>query len=130
MFRLSALVMSALLISPLNAIAQSREQKVLADREKVEAEGFWIYNDLVRVFEQAKRTGKPLMVALRCIPCVECVKLDDELVNRDRRVRPLLEKFVWILSTPVVCRTRVCTGIGGATVFVTVQLSRGSGVSP
>ncbi len=49
-----------------------------------------------RAFEQAKRTGKPLLVALRCIPCVECVKLDDELVNRDRRVRPLLERFVCV----------------------------------
>ena len=73
---------------------QSREQKVRADRQKVEAEGFWIYNNLPQAFAKAKVTGKPLLVIFRCIPCVECVKLDDELVNQDQRVRPLLEKFV------------------------------------
>jgi hypothetical protein len=78
------------------AQAQTREQKVQADREKVEAEGFWIYNDLARGFAEAKKTGKPMLVALRCIPCVECVKLDDDLVNQDPRVRPLLEKFVCV----------------------------------
>ena len=64
------------------------------DRARVEAEGFWIYNDLPKGLAEAERTGKPLVVALRCIPCEECVKLDDELVDKDTRVRPLLEKFV------------------------------------
>ncbi|MFO0843298.1 MAG: Trx7/PDZ domain-containing (seleno)protein [Gemmataceae bacterium] len=76
------------------APAQNREEKVRADRQKVEAEGFWIYNDLPRGFAEAKRANKPMLVALRCIPCEECVKLDDDLVNQDKRVRPLLEKFV------------------------------------
>src|SRR6266545_1416368 len=77
-----------------SASAQSREQKVLADRKKVEAEGFWIYNDLPRGFAEAKKTGKPMLVVLRCIPCEECVKLDDDLVDKDPTLRPLLEKFV------------------------------------
>jgi hypothetical protein len=76
--------------------AQSREEKVLADRRKVEAEGFWIYNDLPRGLAEAHKTGKPVLVVLRCIPCEECVKLDDDLVNQDPRVRPLLEKFVCV----------------------------------
>jgi hypothetical protein len=76
------------------APAQTREQKVLADRARAQADGFWIYNDLPAGVAQAKKTGKPLLVVLRCIPCEECVKLDDELVNKDERVRPLLEKFV------------------------------------
>src|SRR5256885_5900547 len=37
-----------------------------------------------------------MLVVLRCIPCVECVKLDDDLVNQDKRVRPLLDKFVCV----------------------------------
>lgn len=73
-----------------------REEKVRADRKKVEAEGFWIYNDLARGYAEAKKSGKPLLVVLRCIPCVECVKLDDDLVDQDKRVRPLLEKFVCV----------------------------------
>jgi hypothetical protein len=35
-----------------------------------------------------------MLVVLRCIPCEECVKLDDELVDSDPVIRPLLEKFV------------------------------------
>lgn len=75
---------------------KSREQKVREDREKVEAEGFWIYNDLAKGFEEAQRTGKPMLVVLRCIPCEECVKLDDDLVDQDPIIRPLLEQFVCV----------------------------------
>ncbi|MCO6457134.1 MAG: PDZ domain-containing protein [Pirellulaceae bacterium] len=87
-----------LLLAPNLALAQgqTREQKVRADREKVEAEGFWIYNDLPRAFAEARRTGKPILVVLRCIPCEECVKLDDDLVDQDPIIRPLLEKFVCV----------------------------------
>lgn len=76
------------------ANAQSREALVRGDKAKVEAEGFWIYNDLPRAFEEARETGKPIVVVLRCLPCHECVKLDDELVDTDPVIRPLLEKFV------------------------------------
>ena len=76
------------------ASAQTREQKVRADKAKVEAAGFWIYNDLPQAFAEAKKTGKPLVVALRCIPCEQCVKLDDDLVDQDERLQAALEKFV------------------------------------
>lgn len=74
--------------------AQTREEKVRDDRKKVVSEGFWIYNDLPRAFSEAKQSGKPVVVVLRCIPCEECVKLDDDLVDTDPVIRPLLEKFV------------------------------------
>jgi serine protease Do len=73
---------------------QTREQKVRGDKAKVEAAGFWIYNDLPRAFAEAKQTNKPLVVVLRCLPCEQCVKLDDDLIDDDKRLRPLLEKFV------------------------------------
>lgn len=76
--------------------AQTREEKVRADRQRVESEGFWIYNDLPRAYAEAKRTGKPIVVVLRCIPCEECVKLDDDLVDQDPVIRPLLEQFVCV----------------------------------
>jgi serine protease Do len=76
------------------ATAQSRDQKVRGDKTKYEANGFWIYNDLAKGFAEAKATGKPLLVVLRCLPCEHCVKLDDELVETDANLRPLLEKFV------------------------------------
>src|SRR5438445_4576850 len=93
---LLALAVCLVAIEMVNAQPQAREEKVRADRQKVEAEGFWIYNDLPRGFAEARKTGKPLLAVLRCIPCEECVKLDDDLVNQDRRVRPLLDRFVCV----------------------------------
>lgn len=71
-----------------------RDKKVRDDKAKVEADGYWIYNDVPKAFAEAKATGKPIVVCLRCIPCVECVKLDDDLVSSDPKLRPLLDKFV------------------------------------
>jgi len=75
-------------------VAQTREEKVRGDREKIEADGFWIYNDLPKAFKQAEEEGKPIIVVLRCIPCEECVKLDDDLIDEDPAIQPLLKKFV------------------------------------
>ena len=83
-----------LLLSASVALGQTRDEKVRGDREKVTKEGFWIYNDLSAAFNQAKAQNKPIIVVLRCIPCEECVKLDDELLDNDPELRPLLEKFV------------------------------------
>lgn len=87
------IVMVCSLFAP-SAWAQSREEKVRNDKKKVEATGYWIYNDLPRAFDEAKQSGKPIVVVLRCLPCVECVKLDDELIDADAQVKPLLEQFV------------------------------------
>lgn len=103
-FLIAAVLAAAMTAAPFLAspsAGQSREEKVRKDKAKFEAEGFWIYNDLARGMESAKKSGKPLIVVLRCIPCEECVKLDDELVDNDERLRPLLEQFerVRIVST-------------------------------
>jgi hypothetical protein len=94
MYRLNVVCCVACFALASSAGAQTREQKVRADKEKVEAAGFWIYNDLPKAFAEAKKSGKPLVVALRCIPCEECVKLDDDLVDQDERLQAALEKFV------------------------------------
>jgi serine protease Do len=94
MTRAGLLTLTALLATAALAEAQTREQAVRADRKKVEEAGLWIYNDLEKGFAEAKKTGKPMLVILRCIPCRECVKLDDDLVNNNPKVKPLLAKFV------------------------------------
>lgn len=78
------------------AVGQTREEIVRGDKQKVEAEGFWMYNDIPEALQEAERTGKPIVVVLRCLPCEECVKLDDELVDTDPVIRPLLEQFVCV----------------------------------
>jgi len=48
--------------------AEDRKERVLNDRKEVETSGNWIYNDLPKGVAEAARTGKPLMVVIRCIP--------------------------------------------------------------
>ena len=74
----------------------SRQEKLEADRARVEADGRWIYNDLAKGFATAKETNKPMMVVLRCVPCEECVKLDDELVERNADIRRLMDSFICV----------------------------------
>ncbi len=79
-----------------HAQVNERTRKVLADRTKITEEGFWIYNDMDAAFAQARQNGKPILMVLRCLPCEECVKLDDDVVDQDPIVRPLLEQFVCV----------------------------------
>lgn len=78
------------------AVGQTREEKVRADKQTFEKLDFWIYGDLEAGYAKARETGKPLLVVLRCIPCEECVKLDDELVHQNPTIRRLLDEFVCV----------------------------------
>lgn len=71
-----------------------RETKVRDDKKKLEAGGYWHYNDLPAAFAEARATGKPIVVVLRCIPCEECVKLDDDVIEANAQMKALLDKFV------------------------------------
>ncbi len=88
------IVLSLLLPASAAEPKKTREQLVREDRVKVEATGYWIYQDLAKGYAEAQQTGKPILVILRCLPCVECVKLDDELMDNDPELRPLLDQFV------------------------------------
>lgn len=48
--------------------AEDRRTAVLNDRKEVQARGEWIYNDLPSATKEARNTGKPLLVVIRCIP--------------------------------------------------------------
>lgn len=74
--------------------AQDRETKVRNDRKNVEEEGRWIYNDLPKGIAEAKKTGKPMLVIFRCIPCEACAQLDSQVVAKDSAVQKLLDEFV------------------------------------
>ncbi|QDV62351.1 Trx7/PDZ domain-containing (seleno)protein [Crateriforma conspicua] len=91
-------VMIALALVSLPAVTavakEDRETIVRNDRERVLAAGYWIYNDLDAAVQQARQTGRPILVVLRCLPCEECVKLDDDLVESDPEIKALLDQFV------------------------------------
>lgn len=82
-----------------SALAQTvpdRKAAVLKDRATMESDARWIYNDYERGFEEAKRTGKPVLVVLRCIPCLACAGIDAKVVLESGELSPLLDKFVCV----------------------------------
>jgi hypothetical protein len=48
--------------------AEDRREKVLKDRTEVQSIPQWIYNDLSKGVAEATRSGKPMLIVLRCIP--------------------------------------------------------------
>jgi hypothetical protein len=94
-----ALLCMALVLVPtitLQAAPPDRDTKVRNDKQEVVEQGFWIYDDLEKGIALAKRTKKPLLVVIRCIPCEACEGFDARLVDRDPAVSELLEKFVCV----------------------------------
>lgn len=75
------------------AAAQSREEKVLNDKLRFEKSGLWYYNDLEQAFDVAKKLNQPVLAVLRCLPCEECVKLDDDIMEANPRLQQLLKSF-------------------------------------
>jgi hypothetical protein len=44
------------------------EGKELREALQDNAADFWIYDDVEAGFEEARRTGQPLLVSFRCVP--------------------------------------------------------------
>jgi len=66
----------------------------LQDEHAVGADS-WIYNDIARGFEEAKRTGKPLFVTFRCVPCKDCEGFDAEVAKGSELIQQIAaESFV------------------------------------
>jgi len=67
--RSNALVATAVLLAATTtALGQDRAQKVEQDRKTVQADESWIYDDLDQALAEARRSGKPVMAVIRCIP--------------------------------------------------------------
>jgi serine protease Do len=86
------------LATPSVANAQNRDRNtmVLNDRQRVVDDGYWIYNNLEKGFEEAEKSGKPLLVVFRCIPCEACAQLDEQVVEKNPAVRKHLSNFVCV----------------------------------
>jgi len=74
---------------------KDREGAVRKDKAAMENDARWIYNDVRRGFDEAKRTGKPLLVTLRCVPCVACIGIDAGILTQSE-LAPLLDQFVCV----------------------------------
>lgn len=77
------------------ATVKDREGAVRKDRATMENDARWIYNDVDRGFAEAKKTGRPVLVVLRCVPCLSCIGLDAEVLQ-EPALSPLLDQFVCV----------------------------------
>ena len=86
----------ALLATPsLGETVKDREAAVRKDRAALEYDARWIYNDFGAGFAKAKQTGKPLLVVIRCVPCLSCAGIDAQVLE-DKALVPLLDQFVCV----------------------------------
>jgi hypothetical protein len=74
---------------------KDREGAVRADRARHREDPRWIYNDVERGFREATRLGKPLLVTLRCVPCLSCLGMDAAVLE-SRELSPWLDAFVCV----------------------------------
>lgn len=75
---------------------KDRDGSIRNDRKQLESGTRWKYNDLESGFAEARRTGKPLMVALRCVPCLACSGIDTEVLLENNDIANQLDKFVCV----------------------------------
>lgn len=74
---------------------KDREGAVRADKAKLEAGTRWNYDDVEGGFALAAKSGKPLLVVLRCIPCLACMGIDTSVLE-EAGLAPLLDQFVCV----------------------------------
>ena len=89
---LSAIV-SLLLIQPSALRAQPSLREQVKD---IETASHWIYDDLPQAMAEAKNSGKPLMVVLRCVPCPPGRTLDTAVMQPDKELEELEKQFVCV----------------------------------
>ncbi len=74
---------------------KDREGAVRKDRATMENDARWIYNDVDRGFAEAAKSGKPLLVVLRCVPCLACAGIDASVLT-ETSLAPVLDRFVCV----------------------------------
>lgn len=75
---------------------KDREGAVRADKARMEHDKRWAYNDLDNGFKQARLTGKPVLVVMRCVPCLACMGLDTAVLMESDSLAALLDQFVCV----------------------------------
>jgi serine protease Do len=62
----------------------------------IETADHWIYDDWPAAVAEAKRTAKPILVVLRCVPCPPGKDLDLKVMQPDDNLAKLESKFVCV----------------------------------
>jgi serine protease Do len=62
----------------------------------IETADHWIYDDLPRAVAEAKRSRKPLLVVLRCVPCPPGKTLDLAVAQPDSELAEIEKQFVCV----------------------------------
>jgi serine protease Do len=79
------------------AAASQDKDKLREGLKDTELQGAWIYDDLDAGIAEAKMSGRPLLVILRCVPCVTFKGFDRQVGKRDDpELAALMEKFVCV----------------------------------
>src|SRR5882672_10326765 len=79
------------------AAGPQEKDKLREALKDTELKGTWIYDDLNAGVAEAKKSGKPLMVVLRCVPCVTFKGFDKQVASReDAELAALMDKFVCV----------------------------------
>ena len=89
------LLASAFLSTAFAETVKDREKAIRTDKAEMQNDARWIYNDWQKGFAEAKRTGKPLLVVLRCVPCLSCMGLDSSVLT-SAPLAPLLDQFICV----------------------------------
>ncbi len=88
----SFLAIIATLPAAVAETVKDREGAVRGDKARMEADPRWNYNAPEAAFDKARTSGRPVLVVLRCIPCLACAGLDAGVIE-DASLAPLLDQF-------------------------------------
>lgn len=84
---------TVLLLTPQCSLADDLRDR-LNDANGVR-DDLWVYNDIPKARDEARRLNKPLFVTFRCVPCKDCAAFDADVANGNERVREFAkEHFV------------------------------------
>jgi serine protease Do len=86
-----------LIVAPaLAETVKDREGAVRQDKAAFANDPRWAYNDIDSGFKRASATGKPLLIVMRCVPCLSCMGIDTAVLLQDKELAPLLDQFVCV----------------------------------
>ncbi|QDU29623.1 Periplasmic serine endoprotease DegP precursor [Anatilimnocola aggregata] len=93
----SRLLLACSIVMLFASSIQAAEKSPLGELLKdIDVAPHWIYDDLPLAKAEAKATGKPLLVVLRCVPCPPGRTLDQQVMQPDAELEKLEKQFVCV----------------------------------